>query len=137
MSRREITPSEKLEIQFKKWLNKGHLHNVVLRPTYARSGLPPQEEFLVDVIDKCGCSIPFTPSGFLAPERGFVRYAEIKRVHWISKSRAGFNPKDKREVFDRLEFELSDSSTLLLQDLDQAVFPLLKFFEWLQGGKKS
>jgi len=135
MSRPVIKPSEKLEIQFRKWLNKGHLHNVVLRPSYTRSGLPLQEEFLVDVIDKAGRSIPFTESGFLAPERGFIRYVDVKGVHWIAKDRASFNPEDKREIFDRLEFELSDDSTLLLQGLDQAVFPLLKFFEWMQACK--
>ncbi len=136
MNRPAIKAAEKLEIQFKKWLKKGCLHNVVLHPTYVRSGLPSQDIFLADVIDKAGRSIPFTDSGFLPPEHGFVRYAEIGRVHWISKKGlVGFDPEDKRQVFDRLEIELSDTSTLILRDLDQAVFPLLKFFEWLKKGQ--
>jgi hypothetical protein len=137
MSRAVVKPAEKLKIQFRKWLNKGYLHNVVLHPTYARSGLPVEETFIADVIDKAGRSIPFTESGFLAPDHGFVRYADIERTHWISKNWDGSDPKDKRQRFDHLELELSDNSTLLLKDLDQAVFPLLKFFEWLQKEKPS
>jgi hypothetical protein len=101
MIRPAIKPAEKLEIQLKKWLNRGHLRNVVLHPTYAHSGLPPGDKFLADIIDKTGCSIPFTESGFLVPERGFICYVDVKRVNWISKDRTGFNRKKKSEIFDR------------------------------------
>ena len=131
MARPKITTSEKLEIQLKKQLNRRRIQNVVLRQTYSRSGLPSKSTFLADVIDKTGCSIPFTEAGFLVPQHGFVNYADIKRVHWISRGDLEAKAKEKRDYFDRLEFELSNGSTLILKDLDKAVFPLLKFFEWL------
>jgi len=131
MARPTINTVEKLEIQVRKSLNHQHALNIVLHPTYSRSGLPPKSEFIADVIDKAGSSIPFTESGFLAPGNRFVLYADVKRVHWISKE-VEEKAKNKRDHFDRLEFDLSDGTTLFLKDLDQAVFPLLKFFEWLQ-----
>ena len=136
MAQTTINAAEKLEIQIKKSLNRQRVQNIVLRPTYSRSGLPPKSEFLADVIDKTGGSIPFTESGFLTPQRGFIRYADVKRVHWISQNNIEAHANDKSDHFDELEFELSDGTTLLLIDLDQAVFPLLKFFEWLQDEQK-
>jgi len=135
MARPIINTAEKLEIQLRKHLNRCHLYNVVLHPSYSHSGLPPGQTFLADVIDKTGASVPFTESGFLAPGHRFVSYSEIERIHWISKNEdlpaIMTDKKDKREVFDWLEFELSDGSSMVLKNLDKAVFPLLSFFQWL------
>lgn len=131
MSGAKITAAEKLEIQFKKWLNSGHLDNVVLRPPYSRSGLPEGEMFLLDIIDKAGCSIPFTGSGFLMPGRGFIRYAEVKRLHSILESLPLSSPANKQELMSRVQLTLADGSTVVLKDVGEATVPLRSFFEWL------
>jgi hypothetical protein len=135
MARPSTSAAEKLEIQLKKSVNRRHVDNVVLHPTYSRSGLPPNSMFIADVIDQTSCSIPFTESGFLPPQHDFVKYTDIKRVHWTREDL--FIKNDLREIFGRLDFELSDGSTLVLKNLGKAVLPLLSFFQWLLRERKG
>jgi len=44
---------------------------------------------------------------------------------------AGPKVSQKRTTFDQIELTLSDGSLAKLAELDQAVFPVLKFFQWM------
>jgi len=123
-----ISTAEMLEIQFRKASTKRHVHNATLRPSYSHPAVPVDETPLVEVVDRRGCGIFFTASGFTMPDRGFVRYDDVERVVWIGHDR---DMGRKREEFDRIEFEFADGTLAKLLDLDQAVFPLLKFFDWM------
>lgn len=129
-----ISAAEMLEIQFRKASSRGHVHNATLRPSYSHPGVPVDEIPLLEIIDRRGCGIFFTASGFTIPDRGFVRYEDVERVIWMGHDR---NLSRKREEFDRIEFELADGTRAKLLDLDQAVFPLLKFFGWMIGRRTN
>ena len=123
-----ISAAEMLEIQFRKASTRRYVHNATLGPTYSHPGVPAGETPLVEVIDRRGCGIFFTGSGFTMPGGKFVRYDDVERVIWMGHDR---DFSRKREEFDRIEFELADGTYIKLLDLDQAVFPLLKFFDWM------
>jgi len=137
MSKALTPPGEKLEFIFTKSLKNGWVHNAMVRPHYFCARLPAGEEFVLDMILKTGASIPFTATGFLAPDNRFVRYSDIKRADWISENHfMTITPKIKQGLFDRLLITLMDGTLIQLDDLDQAVFPLLKFFRWLDWSKQ-
>jgi hypothetical protein len=117
-----------VEIQLRKWIGRGHVHNVKLRPTYSHSSVPAGETVVAEVVDRAGRGLFFTGSGFTLPERGFIRYAEVKTATWISSQPDRL--ARKREDFDHIELSLCDGSSVELTDMDQAAFPLLRFFEW-------
>lgn len=123
-----MTAAEMLECQFRKASARQHVHNVTLRPTYSHPTIPVGEEPVAEVIDRQGRGILFTNSGLTMPGRGFVQYADIKRVVWMGHDR---DLRRKQDEYDRIELEFVDGTFAKLVDLDQAVFPLLKFFGWL------
>jgi hypothetical protein len=129
MATPRVSAGEMLEIQLQKWMTRGHLHNVILKPKRSHPSLPKDEILVAEVIDKGGQSYFFTNNGFTLPGRGFVPYQEIKAVKWIS-----FKPdriRRKADDFDHIEFLSSDGLQFALTDVEQAVFPLLKFFDWM------
>ncbi len=136
MSKVLTQPGEKLEFIFTKSLKKSWLHNVVVQPNYSCTRLPAGEEFVLDVILKTGASIPFTATGLLAPNGRFIRYSEIDSTSRVSDDPALVAPANKREIFDRLVLKLADGTSIQLNDLDQAVFPLEKFIRWLKWSKQ-
>jgi len=129
-----ISDADMVEIQLRKWMERGHLHNVTLRPTYSHPSVPAGETVVAEVIDRAGQGVFFTGSGFTLPGRGFIRYDDVQAATWIS-SRPDKLAR-KREDFDHIELSLRDGSPVTLADMDQSVFPLLKFFAWMVERRK-
>jgi hypothetical protein len=126
-----------VEIQLRKWIGKRRVHNVKLRPAYSHPSLPAGETVIAVVVDRDGQGLFFTGSGFTSPGHGFIRYDDIMVAEWISSEPLDVKATRKREDFDHIEFSLRDGSSVTLADLDQAVFPLLRFFEWMIQRRKQ
>ena len=124
-----ISDADMVEIQLRKWMARGHAHNVTLRPTYSHPSVPASETLIAEVVDRSGNGLFFTTNGFTLPDRGFIRYGDIISAAWISKQPDKL--ARKREDFDYIELSLRDGSSATLKDLEQAVFPLLRFFQWM------
>ncbi len=77
----------------------------------------------------------FTGNGFTLPGRGFIRYDDVSSATWISTRPDRL--ARKREDFDHIEFSFCDGSSATLADLEQAVFPILRFFEWVLQKRKG
>ena len=123
-----------VEIQLRKWIGRGHVHNVTLKPAYSHPSVPAGETVVAEVIDRAGQGVFFTGSGFTLPGRGFVRYDDVQSATWLS---VGPNKlARKREDFDHIELSFRDGSSATLADMDQSVFPLLRFFEWVVERRK-
>ncbi len=80
-----------------------------------------------------GRGIIFTTVRVICGTEQFLDYKDILDCRWMSDSFS----KDLKEIrrmkeehFDRLILKRGDGSTLVLDHLDQAVFPLLRFLEW-------
>ena len=131
MSAPAISNADMVEIQLRKWIGKRHVHNVNLSPTPSHPSVPPGETVIAEVVDRSGQGLFFTGSGFTLPGHGFIHYDDITAAEWISSEPFGVRAKRKREDFDHIEFALSDGSSVTLTDVQQAVFPLLRFFEWM------
>ncbi len=58
-------------------------------------------------------------------------FSSVDRVHWMAREKPW--ELSKSDNFDRLEIDLMSDETreMTLDQLDQAVFPLLNFFRWL------
>jgi len=129
MAAPKISTGEMVEIQLRKWMARRHLSNVVLKPKHSHPLIPRDEVVVAEVIGKDGQSIFFTDNGFNLPGRGFVSYPTIKAVKWISSKPDKL--RRKAEGFDHIEFLFFDGSQAVLTGVEQAVFPLLRFFEWM------
>jgi hypothetical protein len=137
MSTPAISNADMVEIQFRKWMSKRQVNNVNLRPSYSHPSVPDGETVIAEVLDRSGQGLFFTGSGFTLPTRGFIYYDDIMAVEWISTERFAFKAAHKRENFDHIEFSLRDSASATLTDVDQAVFPLLRFFQWMIEKRKQ
>jgi hypothetical protein len=84
---------------------------------------------IAEVIDRAGQGVFFTGTGFTLTGRGFIRYDDVQAATWISTRPDRLTRK--REDFDHIELSLRDGSSVTLIDMDQAAFPLLRFFEWM------
>jgi len=129
-----ITAADMLEIQFRKASKQGHIHNATLRPAYSHTNIPADDQPVVEIVDRRGQGVFFAGRGFTVPSHGFVFYEDIDRAHWM---RQDISRARKRDEFDRIEFRLRDGRTVMLMDLGQSVFPLLKFFDWLVRKQKQ
>ena len=126
-----------LEIQLRKWIGKRHLRNVKLSPSYSHPSVPAGETVIAEVIDRSSQGLFFTGSGFTLPGHGFIHYDDITSAEWISSEPFVVRARRKSEDFDHIEFALRDGSSLTLTDVEQAVFPLLHFFEWMIQRRKN
>jgi hypothetical protein len=135
MSTPVITAADMIGIQLRKWVARGHVHNVKLKPAYSHPTIPAGETPVAEVVDRRGTGVFFTGSGFTMPGRGFVRYEEVLSANWISGRPERLSRK--REDFDHIELSLRDGSSATLADLDQAVFPVLRFFQWVLEKQKG
>jgi len=134
MSAPAISDADMVEIQLRKWIGRGHLHNVTLRPTYSHPSVPIGEAVVAEVVNRAGQGVFFTGCDFTLPGRSFIHYDDVQVVTLIS-SRPDKLAR-KRENFDCIELSLRDGSSATLPDLDQAVFPLRRFFEWMVERRK-
>ena len=135
MSAPTISDADMVEIQLRKWIERGHVHNVTLRPTYSHPSVPAGEAVVAEVVDRGGQGVFFTGSGFTLPGRGFIRYDDVQSVTWISTrpDRAA----RKREDYDHIELSFRDGSSATLADVEQAAFPLLRFFQWMLERRRN
>jgi hypothetical protein len=136
MSAPAISAADMVEIQLRKWIGKRSVHNVKLSPTYSHPTVPAGETLIAEVIDRSGQGLFFTGNGFTIPGHGFIHYDDITAAEWISSEPFGVRAKRKRDDFDHIEFALRDGSSVTLTNVEQAVFPLLRFFEWLIERRK-
>ena len=120
---------EMLEVQFKKHIRKGYVTNAVMAPSYGQARVPAGESVVVEVINNQSIGMLFTENGFVAPNQGFLRYEEIKDVHWISPN-GNEVVRLKQTHSDRLMLQLRNGSCLVLDGLGSAYHPILRFFEW-------
>ena len=84
MSAPAISDADMVEIQLRKWIGRGHVHNVTLEPTYSHPSVPAGETVVAEVVDRAGQGVFFTGSGFTLPGRGFIRYDDVESATWIS-----------------------------------------------------
>lgn len=126
-----ISISDMLEIQLRKWIGKKRVHNVKLNPPYSPPSVPAGEAVVAEIIDRSAQSLFFTGAGFTLPGRGFISYDDIVAAEWISSEPLGVRAERKREDYDHIEIMLRDGASVTLADVEQAVFPLLHFFEWV------
>lgn len=131
MSAPNISNADMLEIQLRKWIGKRQVPNVKLSPSYSHPSVPVGEDVVAEVIDRGGIGLFFTGGGFTCPGRGFIKYDDIQAAEWISSEPFGSRAKRKREDYDHIELSLRDGSSVALADVQEAVFPLLRFFEWM------
>jgi hypothetical protein len=129
-----ISNADMVAIQLRKWMARGHVYNVTLRPTYSHPSVPAGETPVAEVVDLSAQGVFFTGSGFTLPGHGFIRYDEIMSATWISTRPQG--QARKAEDYDHIEFSLRDGSSATLTDVEQAVFPLLRFFRWMLERRK-
>jgi hypothetical protein len=130
MSVPTISNADMLEIQLRKWIHKRHVPNVKLAPSYSHPSVPTGDAVIAEVVDRKGQGLFFTASGFTLPGRGFISYEEDMAAEWISSEPFNVRAKRKREDYDHIELSLRDGSTVTLADVQEAVFPLLHFFQW-------
>ena|SRR5215469_14863974 len=137
MSAPAISNADMVEIQLKKWIGKKYVHNVKLRPAYSHTSVPAGETVIAEVVDRDGQGLFFTSGGFTLPGRGFFRYEDIVGAEWISSEPFAVKAQRKREDYDHIELALRDGSSITLADVEQAVFPLLRFFDWMIQKRKQ
>jgi hypothetical protein len=137
---------EKLRIQFRKSLRKGHVTNAVMEPAVsprvertAESG----ESFIVKVDRTKGGSYWFSDRRLVRDDdsevRELFRYDAVRKAHWMFK-RLWKDPKElmrasqmasfKQDHYDRLEIETREGLTVL-ENLGQAYWPTLHFLWWI------
>jgi hypothetical protein len=136
MSTPAISNADMIGIQLRKWIGKRRVQNVTLSPAYSHPSVPAGETVIAEVVDRRGQGLFFTGSGFTLPGRGFIRYDDITGAEWISSEPFPVKARRKREDYDHIELSLHDGTSLKLTDLEQAVFPLLHFFQWMTGRRK-
>jgi hypothetical protein len=141
---------EKLRIQFRKSIRHGYTKNAELDPVVSApmlDTLEPKETCVVRVDSIQGRKrYWFTDRRVLCQhDRGMdelLRYQSVIKAHWMFRDlfthrlpqlmTVGNNGSHlKTEHFDRLEIELQDGSTVVLDGLDQAIHPALHFFWWI------
>jgi hypothetical protein len=131
MSVPAVSNADMVEIQFRKWMGKRLVQNITLHPTYSHPSVPAGKRVIAEVIDRSGQGLFFTDTGFTLPGRGFIHYDHVKAAAWISAKLDQAKFSRKREDFDHIELSLQDGSSVTLADVEQAVFPLLHFFQWM------
>lgn len=93
--------------------------------------MPVGDVVIAEVVDRYAQGLFFTSSGFTLPGRGFFRYEDIVAAEWISSEPFVVKAPRKRKDYDHIELALRDGSSVTVTDVEQAVFPLLHFFEWV------
>lgn len=132
---------DRLRIQFRKRLTKGHVRNAELDPTPSlelQVMLEAAETVAVRVDSRTGARYWFTDRRLLLQKNGtaeLLRYSAVRRVHWMVKGalKIAEDPWGRGELktrcYDRLEVELSHR-IVVLEGLDRAYAPILSFFRW-------
>jgi hypothetical protein len=141
-----LSAKEKLQIQFRKSLRRGHTTNAELDPMISEGVaaiMEPEETAIVRVDSTKGQHYWFTDRRLLSEHdegiHELVRYQSEIKAHWMFKD-WNKRPKSlqsleagaqfKRDHFDRLAIESHDR-VVVLEGLDQAYIPVLHFLRWI------
>jgi hypothetical protein len=131
-------PETRLRNVFAKALHNGHVRNAELNPHVPEqiaSLLSLGEKCIVVVRDKKQRLLWVTDSRLVREDGPVVsvlfEFSAVERVHWMARENRF--QLSKSDNFDRLEIDLTPGATreVTLDGLDQAVFPLLSFLQWL------
>ena len=131
-------PETRLRNVFAKALHKGHVRNAELSPPapeHIASLLSLGEKCIVVVRDKKQRLLWVTDRRLLMEDGPAVSelfvFSAVERVHWMARENRF--QLSKSDNFDRLEIDLMSGETreVILDELDQAVFPLLSFLQRL------
>lgn len=128
---RMFTTASWLASLLRRSVAKGHSPNVALVEDGAKTTIQLEDgEQLIAVIQTAdGREYVFSDRRAAESDVTLFRYDEIVRCHWITDHP---DPREstrlKRTHFHRLILKLSDGRRVVLEQLGQAVFPLLRFF---------
>ena len=142
-----LSAKEKLQVQFRKSLRRGHTKNAELDPVLSAGVaaiMEPDETAIVRVDSTKGQHYWFSDRRLLSEHDGgiceLVRYQSVIEAHWMFKDFWTERVKSLQSVeaaaqfkldhFDRLEIESHDR-LIVLEGLDQAYYPVLHFFWWI------
>jgi hypothetical protein len=135
---------EKLRVQFRKALRKGHVINASLDPVASKSvvlAAEPDEGFVVRIDQPHGGSYWFSDRRLLHEDESgsheVLRYDAVRNAYWMFRDlprRLLMSPSPKRDHYDRLEIETKDGLAVL-EGLGQAYWPALHFFWWITRRK--
>jgi hypothetical protein len=144
-----LSTSEKLRIQFRKAVRKGHSKNAELDPdvpSVLRAFQEPGEAFISKVARSSVGTYWFSDRRVILELNGNfqeqARYEAIRRAHWMYKDLLDRTKlaavqlgemgiiRMKQQHFDRLELELGDS-IIVLEERGQSYWPVLHFFRWI------
>ena len=125
--------------QLRKWDRRGHLK---FRPVPDLwSGGHPVVPSSVSINTRTGRSWTFEENVFASYDganRDFsIAYADVLRVHWMAKEVEDQIRLKSTPDFDRLIIERIGNIDVVMDNLDQSVFPLLRAFEWISGANQE
>src|SRR4051794_24177060 len=129
---RMFSTAEWLATLLRRWDRKGYTPNVALAE---EGGVPPirleeAERSIALVQTADGRQLVLTSGRIVEGDRTVLRYGEVIRCHWITDHADPWEAaRLKRTHCHRLILELRDGRTVVLDQLGQAVFPLLRFFQ--------
>jgi hypothetical protein len=130
-----MTPLEMIIVQLRKWDRKGHLKNRP-RPDL-QIVLPGARLTRVEVDTRHGKTCVFESTAMLVVSGSAVEasaaYADVSGAVWIAKEMDEKIRLKRSPDFDRLIVERFDGTSLVIDGLGQAVFPLLRAFGWIGG----
>jgi len=136
-----MTPERYLELQFKKDIRHGHVHNAELKPVPSEpvfAKLKGNESCVVLVRNKWQQCLWFTDSRLLRQDASVVielfPYSCVRAVHWMSRKHP-FS-MSKTEHFDRLEVDLEDGG-VEIDGLDQAYLPVFQFLGFVASRRTA
>lgn len=66
-----------------------------------------------------------------------VAYTDVLRVHWIAKDMEEKLRLKRTPDFDKLIIERTGDIDVVMDNLDQSVFTLLRAFEWISTTNKE
>jgi len=136
-----MTPERYLELQFKKSIHHGHIHNAELNPVPSEpviAKLEDKESCVVLVRNKRQQCLWFTDSRLLRQDASEVielfHYKSVRAVHWMSREHP-FSVS-KTEHFDRLEVDL-DEGGVEIDGLGQTYLPVFQFLGFVASRRTA
>lgn len=125
--------------QLRKWDRRGYLK---FRPVPDLwSGGHPVVPASVSISTRTGKYWTFDKEGFASHDVGNwecrIAYADVLRVHWMAKEMEEKLRLKGTPDFDKLIIERTGDIDVVMDNLDQSVFPLLRAFEWISTANKE
>jgi len=115
-----MTDADMVEIQLRKWIGRGHVHNVTLRPTYSNPSIPAGETVVAEVTDRAGRGVFFTSSGFTLPDVALSAITMIIQPHGFRRGQTGSHTSRRITIISSCPF--ATAHLLRLQTLSRLRF---------------